>query len=215
MTALPESLAMVLREGPGISALIYRSAQETTNTAEAVEGALATMESGSLRGTAAYDMANQLRHMRHPDPVLGVVSSYLYDSIGDIDDIRRMAFYFVSQGVPIPYDIALLGQLSGHWRDGLLWAHVPAVSEGERSIDGEPRWRYSSTPARTGVVGGLWPWMRQGWTFLDDTAENGSLILPGLTELTQNLAPARFATLDSYGGHELAKMFHLLNKTQR
>jgi hypothetical protein len=53
--------------------------------------------------------------------------------------------------------------------------------------------------------------MRQGWTFLDDPADDGStLIVPGLIELTDYLAPARFATFSAKGGKRLVKIFKLL-----
>jgi hypothetical protein len=210
--ALPQFIATVLRDGRGISALIYRPVYEAPDTAAAAEFAIAQMESGALRADDATNLAVELRKMKHADPVLGVISAYLYDAIGDIDNIRRMACYYVEENQPIPYDIALLAQLRGEWRDGLLWARVPPVgkrdprTEGERSAE----WTYSATKATAGLVGGLWPWMRQGWTFLDDPADDGStLITPGLIELTRHLDRARFATLDAEGGSELARIFNL------
>jgi len=155
--------------------------------------------------------------MKHVDPVLGIISAYLYDSIGDIENIRRMAFYYVKHGQPIPYDIALLGQLRGEWRDGVLSAKVPTVSKREprTEAEGANTWTFSDTPATAGEVAGLWPWMRQGWTFLDDPADNGSaLIRTGLLNLTRNLAPGRFAAFDFEGGHRLARMFSLSNKSR-
>jgi hypothetical protein len=47
------------------------------------------------------------------DPLVGVISAYLYDSIGDIDSIRQMAFYYAKAQQAIPYDIALLASLKG------------------------------------------------------------------------------------------------------
>lgn len=214
-TALPNFIATVLREERGISALIYRPVYDMPQTGE-TEGlaiaALARMESGALLAKDAKDLAVDLRQMKHVDPVLGVISAYLYDSIGDLDNIRRMACYYLQNGQPIPYDIALLAQLRGERRDGLLWTHVPAVSrrepgtEAERSHD----WTYEATDAASGPVGGLWPWMRQGWTFLDEcTDDELSLVYPGLVEVARHLKPGRFATLDAEGGNELARLFNL------
>src|SRR6185503_14302977 len=104
-------------------------------------------------------------------PVLGIISAYLYDSIGDIDSIRRMAFYYTIHSQPIPYDIAMLAQLRGEWvSSDVLLAHVPAVSERDARTEAEKRnsWTHLATPAAIGEVGGFWPWMRQGWPFLDD-----------------------------------------------
>jgi hypothetical protein len=37
---------------------------------------------------------------------------------------------YLLRGPPaIPFNIGLLVQLRGEWRDGLLWAHVTAVGE--------------------------------------------------------------------------------------
>jgi hypothetical protein len=215
--ALPGFVATVLRDARGISALIYRPVYDAPETAAAAESAIASMESGGLRANAATDLAVSLRQMKHVDPVLGVISAYLYDSIGDTDNIRRMAFYYVSNGQPIPYDIALLGQLRGERRDGILSAQVPAVTKRDPRTEAERsnEWAHSATPATTGEVGGLWPWMRQGWTFLDDPSDDGStLIPPGLIELTRHLAPGRFATLNPEGGPKLARIFGLSNQNQ-
>jgi hypothetical protein len=216
MTALPEFIATVLRDERGISALIYRPVYELPGTASAAEFAIAKMESGALRADAATDLAVNLRQMKHVDPVLGVISAYLYDSIGDIDNIRRMAFYYVEHHQPIPYDIALLALLRGEWREGLLWAHVPAVGKRRprTETEGANEWTHSATSATAGQVGGLWPWMRQGWTFLDDPSDDGStLIRPGLIELIRHLVPGRFAMFDAEGGLELARLFGLSNSS--
>src|SRR5262249_29119752 len=180
--ALPGFIGTVLCQGPSISALIYRLQGEERNSAAAAESAISQMESGALRADAAADLAVGLRKMKHVDPVLGVISAYLYDSIGDIDNIRRMAFYYVQHNQPIPFDIALLGQLKGEWRDGSLWAQVPMVSKRKPGTKAEQQnlWTYSATPPTSGKVGGYWPWMRQGWAFLDDSAS--TLMRPGLTE---------------------------------
>jgi hypothetical protein len=216
-TALPGFIATVLRDERGISALIYRPMDDIADTAATAELAITRMESGALRGSDASDLAVNLRKKKFRDPVLGVISAYLYDSIGDIDNIRRMAFYYVYNEMAIPYDIAMLAQLRGERRDGLLWAHVPPVlerppqTEAERSAD----WTHSRTDPVFGKVGGLWPWMRQGWTFLDDPADDGStLISPGLIELIRHLAPGRFPLFDAEGGRRLAELFHLSNTPQ-
>lgn len=211
-TAMPGFIATALREPRGLSALIYRPGYAPADTAAAAESAIAAMEKGSLRAKDATDLAVQLRHEKHADPVLGVISAYLYDSIGDIENIRRMAFYYTYYGQPIPYDIALLAQLRGEWSDGVLLAQVPAVSRRDPRTEAEQRheWTYSATPPAHGEVGGLWPWMRQGWTFLDDPATDGStLVTPGLIELNRHLLSGRFTTLDTEGGRALARIFDL------
>ena len=211
-TALPMFIGSLLRESRGVSALVYRKIGEGEQSAMATEAALAAMEAGGLRSDAATDMAVDLRQGKHVDPVLGVISAYLYDSIGDVDSIRRMAYYYVQHQQTIPYDIALLAQLQGRRDNRGLWVKVPAVRKRRARTEAEKKhsWTFEGTRAAEGAVGGLWPWMRQGWTYLDDPADDGStLILPGLIELIDHIQPARFATLDAEGGRRLAQLFDL------
>ena len=210
--AIPQFIATVLRDGRGVSALVYRPVRRGRDTAKIAERAIDIMESGALRANDLSVLAVKLRREKHVDPVLGVISAYLYDSIGDIDNIRRMAFYYVRRNQPIPFDIAMLAQLRGEWRGDVLWAHVPPVSAGAPPEGDEepPEWTYAATPATSGEVGGLWPWMRQGWPFLDDPAEDGStLVTPGLIEVSNHLMSGRFTTLDPEGGRKLARIFNL------
>jgi hypothetical protein len=123
-----------------------------------------------------------------------------------------MAFYYVKHDQPIPYDIAFLGQLQGERRNDLLHVKVPAVARRKPRTPGEERfeWTYVETPPAEGTVGGFWPWLRQGWTFLDDPIDDGSaLVLPGLIELVPHLSPSRFTTLDAHGAQQLALLFGL------
>jgi len=213
--AIPQFIGALTCDRRGVSALIYREVYMQRDIAKLTEQTIAAMESGALRADAATDLAVELRQGKHADPVRGVISAYLYDAIGDIDSIRRMAFFYIQHFQPIPYDIALLAQLRGELRNGMLQVHVPEVppreprTEAERSFD----WTYSATPPAEGPVGGLWPWMRQGWAFLDDEAPDGStLILPGLIRLASHLMPGRFTTLDAVGGREMARLFDLHEK---
>jgi hypothetical protein len=89
---------------------------------------------------------------------------------------------------------------------------VPAVPSRAPRTEHESRfpWTHTATQTATGVVGGFWPWLRQGWAFLDDPAPDGStLVLPGLIEVAQALTPARFTTLHDAGGRRLASLFNL------
>jgi hypothetical protein len=218
-TALPDFIGSLLTTNSGASALVYREAHSHPQSAEATEDAIGMLERGSVRADAATDLAIDLRQLKHVDPVRGVISAYLYDSIGDVDSIRRMAFYYVQHSQAIPYDIALLAQLDGDLRsDGVLWARVPAVSERKPRTERESKieWTYSATQEGRGIVGGLWPWLRQGWAFLDDPAPDGStLVLPGLMELADELTPARFTTFTNSGGRHLATLFKLQRRQSR
>lgn len=213
VTALTDFLATVAATDRGVAGLVYRKRNAPPSASRAAEDAIGLLERRALRADDALDLAVELRYGKHADPVLGVISAYLYDSVGDLENIRRMAYYYISRGQLIPYDIALLAQLRGEKRnDGLLTATVPAVRAREPRTEREIRasWTFAQTPPATGVVGGLWPWLRQGWAFLDDPAADGStLVLPGLIELAEELMPARFTTLRPEAGRRLADQFSL------
>ncbi len=212
-TALPQFIAGVLVDPTGASAIVYRGISADSGDVATTARVLAQLEGGRLAADDKIRLATELRRGKHADPVLGVISAYLYDSVSDIDSIRRMAYFYVQRHQAIPYDIALLAQLPGIWRDGLLWATVPAVPKRKPRTDAEPKreeWTYAATSEVSGVIGGLWPWMRQGWTFLDHPDDSGStLVMPGIIELLPRLARARFATLDRQGGQRLAQLFAL------
>lgn len=215
VTALPQFIATVLRQKTGVSALVYRPVYEPRDSAEGAEEAIAAMENGALRADAATDIAVKLRRFKHADPVLGVISAYLYDSIGDIESIRRIAFFYAQHGQPIPYDIALLGDLTCERYGRVCIAHVPAVPHRRPRTQAEEAhwWTYSETHPVDGEVGGVWPWMRQGWAFLDDLTDQASaLIDPGLIDLNRNLKPGRFATFDKDGAFKLARIFNLSDR---
>ncbi|HWA27435.1 MAG TPA: hypothetical protein VG734_17400 [Lacunisphaera sp.] len=212
MTALPKFIASVQVDDLGVSAVIYRGIDTPPEVATSAEKALSQLEKGRLRATDAADLAITLRQQKHTDPVLGVVGAYLYDAIGDVDNIRRMAYYYVANEQPIPYDIALLGQLVGKRQDNLLHAIVPAIKARKPRTEQEKYfgWTHNATPQVEGIVGGCWPWLRQGWAFLDDPADDGSnLILPGLLDVRPHLTTARFATLNPGGAMLLARIFGL------
>lgn len=224
-TALPHFIGSVLvevrttlatPEPISVSALVYRNAygegRDLLCDLEVTARALGHLEGGGLRATAITDLATDLRRTKHADPVLGVISAYLYDSIGDVDSIRRMAYAYVEHGQAIPYDIALLGQLQGYRLNDLLCVSVPAVAarKPRSNTEASVNWTTAATPAANGIVAGLWPWMRQGWTFLAHPDDSGStLVMPGLIELIPHLGRSRFAALDVDGGKRLAQLFNL------
>jgi hypothetical protein len=179
----------------------------------AVEAIAAMEHRASLAPSRAIALATEARQEKHVDPVLGVISAYLYDAIGDTDSVRRMAWFYVQHGQPIPYDIALLGLLHG-WVDGPeLRVGIQAVAARDpRTPEEEANpWTHCATDQAQGVVAGRWPWMRQGWAFLEDpTDEESTLIHPALLEVgRKHLAPARFATVTAAGADILAQAFAL------
>jgi hypothetical protein len=211
LTALPHFIGSVVCNDRGAEALVYRELYTQKSTGDLVASAIAQMESGSLRSDSIADLVVELRQSKHVDPTLGVISAYLYDSIGDVESIRRMAFHYIQHHQAIPYDIALLAQVEGRRNaKGLLQVDIPDVMVREPRTQKERQflWTWEHTPASTGIVAGFWPWMRQGWTFLEDSTEaEFGLVRPGITALRSQLTSARFATLTQQGGRELVHVF--------
>jgi hypothetical protein len=212
VAALPDFVTGLVCDSRGVSAVVYRPC-DTDDGAPGTEEAIDALERGTLRADAVIELAVRLRMGKHRDPVLGVFAAYLYDSIGDVGSIRRMAYYYIMHGQPIPYDIALLAQIRATHKGDHLIAHVPKVARRSPKPGAEEQnaWTYAETPAGNGVVGGAWPWLRQGWTFLADPTDAESTLIPsGLARLSKNLERSRFSTLDNRGGLDLAKLFGLV-----
>lgn len=209
-TAIPKFIGSIVCDDRGAAGLGYRRISEPEQeTSEAAARALGRMERGGLRAGALLDLAVALRPRKHADPVLGALSAYLYDSIGDLDNIRRIAWAYCLVKETIPYDVALLAQLERPRLDagGLLCADVPAVPESVPRTEQERQfpWTYEATPPERGVIAGFWPLLRQGWNFLDDPV----LAKPELLALTKYLTPARFTSFNRDGATRLAAAFGL------
>jgi len=212
VTALPNFVAGLVCDSRGVSAVVYRPSNSDAG-ARTTEDVIGALEQGALTPDRVADLAARIRTEKHVDPMLGVFAAYLYDSIGDVSSIRRMAYFYVQNHQPIPYDIAILAQIRGQQQGDRLVARVPRVASRRPRSDAERQysWTYQETLASEGVVGGAWPWLRQGWAFLaDPTGSESTLMRPGLARLTNRLTRSRFPTFDSPGGHELAKLFNLV-----
>jgi hypothetical protein len=209
---LPYLFTSVALDDHGVAGLVYQDLLAPPHVGEITVEALEALESGSLRGDAATNMATQLRVWKHVDPVLGVISAYLYDAIGDTESILRMASFYAGYGEAIPYDIALLGGLSGFMTERGFLVDVPAVKQRQprTQMELEKSWTHCATTATQGLVGGLWPWMRQGWAFLDDPSDvESTLILPGLAKLRSGLTRSRFTTFNEEAALKLANFCNL------
>lgn len=212
LTAIRDMLATALHDEGGVSAVMYRPYYNRAGIAAGAEDAIYNMELGGLRVAAIANLAVQLRMEKHIDPVMGAISAYLYDSIGDIGNVRRMAYYYAEHGQPIPYDIALIAELRPAVRDGEIWVDVPEVKKRKpRPGDEEQHeWTHEATRAARGPVAGLWPWLRQGWAFLEDESPEAiPLVRPDITNLRRHLRPGRFTTFDATGGRQLINLLNL------
>ena len=206
-------------ESPAVSgalSVIYRPLESLMPTAVVNEAStisqnvIAAFRSGRLTGHEALNIAARIRTDKHVDPMLGAVAAYLYDSVGDRDSIRRIAYFFAADGQPIPFDVALLADLPGVSTNGRIRVDIPQVRERAPRTDDEAMHSsyFRRTPAIGGAtVGGGFPWLRQGWDLLD-TARH----LPvhrTVVEVAQTrgaLLPFAFATLRAAAGAKLADL---------
>jgi hypothetical protein len=214
IAAYPDTTIAVVRDAIGAAAVSYHNPSFDGPAGEPgpTETAIAEMEARALRADAAVDYAVKLRMHKHRDPVLGVISAYLYDSISDTDNVRRMAAFYVEAGQPIPYDVALLALVRGYRLGDDLRVAVPAVpfAKPRSELEGANPFAFAATQATDGRVGGFWPWMRQGWAFLEDPLDiEATLIQPVLGELAKDLKPARFTTFGAQSGALFAQTFKL------
>jgi hypothetical protein len=202
--AIVPNLVLSLDVGPaGVQKAVYRNRDEPPN--EASELMMAQFARRGIEGDQALEVVEALRRAKHADPMLGVIAAWLHHMQGDLDNIRRTAFYFACKGQPVPFDIALLGRLQAtRLATGGVQLHIPAVEEAPQRSSIPPFMREATGEVR-GHLAGSFPFLRQGWAILDPDGRPG-LYPAGLAELAGHLRPAPFTTLDGDGGRRLAAL---------
>jgi hypothetical protein len=187
------------------ASLIFRSLRGPAATDADAEKALAQLRAGGVGDQELVDLALNLRREKHVDPILGVIAAYMYFSRGDIESIAQIAYFCTSADQAIPFDIALLAGLQTKRSDGHLVAQVPAIHERtpRSHLEEKYEWTFRHTPAAAGLVAGTFPWLRQGWSLIDEA--RGALVDPLLDEIASELVPATFTTLTPTGGTRLAE----------
>ncbi|HHM9318370.1 TPA: caspase family protein [Pseudomonas aeruginosa] len=172
---------------------------------------IADLQAGNLSADQVDDIAAKLREAKHIDPTLGAIASYLYDYTGDIDSIRRMAFYYCLYAQPMPFDVAFMGLLSTKERRGGIVAEVPPIPARPWSLanDRLPGWVTKATDGEEGRVAGLWPWLRQGWQFMEDPAPQEEAAAEGLRDVAKFLLPSQFSSFKEEGAGILIDRFNM------
>jgi len=188
--------------GPdGVDSYVLRPNHERGSSAELEIARAAT---GADFGDP-YDLAARLRDFKHTDPVLGALAAYAYARAGAVDEIRRLVYFYSEHNQPAPFDAVLLARLTIR-RDNLGYsAHVAPVAErAPRSqIESERSWTYRATRAAQVRVAGGFPWLRQGWTLLEDDFRPE---FRRLAEFAGELRPSVVTTLASQAGEKLAEL---------
>ncbi|MEE4013418.1 caspase family protein [Roseibium sp. FZY0029] len=173
--------------------------------------AISNLQAGRLSADQVDNIAAQLREMKHVNPTLGAISSYLYDYSGDIDSIRRMAYFYCLYGQAIPFDIAYMGLLPFH-RNGPAYAtDVPSIAARSASPENDrlPEWVTRGTEPISGFVAGLWPWLRQGWEFVEEPENEEVIPAEHIRDVIPYLLPSQFTSFSRDGAEILIRKFHM------
>jgi hypothetical protein len=198
----PRLLTAVARDSRGTLGWLFHGFGQTPDASRPTIDLLGQMQVGTLQPSVVDEVAADLRFGKHGNPVLGALCAYLYDYVGDLDSIRRMASFYWSAHQPVPYDIALLGELAVIKNGRRYAGNVEEVGE-RPSFDRQsrlPDFVTDATPAREGAIGGLCPWFRQGWDFVDAPTEPGASLVHGLPDVRRHLRPETFTSFDRAGG---------------
>ena len=169
------------------------------------------MQTGRLQATSVGHVAAQLREAKHGNPMVGAVCAYLYDYVGDLDNIRRMASFYIDRSQPIPYDIALMGELPLHkdGHGGYLTA-VPAVAAAKPADATQlPDYATRATKPKEGRISGLCPWLRQGWDYIETPAPTDEHFSRQLPVLNRHLLPGLVTSFDRDGGERLVRHWRM------
>ena len=209
---LYESLCLlVTRDAAGVVLPAYEEQRYRDTFKHALQVA-ADFAAGRLSVDRVDELAAHLRYRKHADPVLGVIAAYLYRAAADFDSIRRMAYFYADAGQPVPYDVALLGEMAvsrGPQRE--LRLHVPEVGArrpGQRT-DKLPRFVVQATPAIEASIGGLCPWLALGWDYVSMARPEQAELIAGLREFAGELPRSGFTVLSADIGRALAREWKL------
>lgn len=201
--------AVVIRNSNGTAAIAYGggSPEVLWTSAEAVT----QLTRGTFSSANIEQLAARIRSGKHANPVLGAIAAYLYRQISDFDNICRMAYYYVDHDHPVPFDIALLGQLEVYLDGDKYFVKVPAVTARQQELDRRtplPPYVTANTPAVTGQLGGRCPWLTIGWDY--PRAELfGDKIYDHNRDLAQLFRPSSFTCLARKLGEHLVDLWNL------
>lgn len=182
--------------------------------AESLSGsadAIANLQAGNLSADQVDGIAARLREGKHANPTLGAIASYLYDYTGDVDSIHRMAYFYCNHGQPMPFDVAFMGLLTSQYAGPGSLVNVPPVQARQQLLVNNmlPLWATRATQRASGRVAGYWPWLRQGWEFMEDPEPQEEAVAEGLRDIAKFLLPSQFSSFKEEGARILIRKFHM------
>jgi len=155
--------------------------------------ALRALERGTLRSSSAPYLADAMRDEKHDNPLTGIISAYLYDLVGDSDNLARLCYFYAERGQGIPFDIALLsgGTLE---RAGFGWEVTfrATPDDKNRQRRQQPWYAWGNTPEGRFRVAGTTPLLRIGWRHLSAQPDR---TLRAFSRLADSLSASSIATL--------------------
>jgi hypothetical protein len=211
LLAYHEMTTIAVRDGQGTNGWLLASPSDPPRYMRRAFEILERMQSGDLRPSEVDKITDIFRTSKHSNPVIGAVCAYLYDYAGDLDNIRRMAFYYADWYYqPIPYDIVLMGELQVHTDYPDSRACVPAVEQSQSPENPDrPDFVRRATRAVNGRVGGFCPWLRQGWDFIDTSTGSENSLGSNLSDIRQHLLPETFTALGPKGGEMVTSLWRM------
>ncbi|QOL81110.1 hypothetical protein [Pseudooceanicola spongiae] len=150
----------------GRTNVLHRKLFASVKEGQDIISLLGRMHAGLLTENEIVDSAAFLRWGKHEVITVGVVASQFYDSIRDTESLRSIAAFYAKNNQPIPLDIVLFGGGRLFFRDGSLYANVPAtpLREPRSEVERERNYTFSATKeVFEHPVAGRVPWMRQAW----------------------------------------------------
>lgn len=169
-------LAASLNFAPALGGKYHRERSSFAELAPTINRLTALMHQGRYDSPAELTRAaRSLRRYKHGNPSLGILAAYAYERAGLIVQVDDIARWFVQKLQPVPFDVALLAS--------------------KKIVRIRAR--------KTGIIGGVFPFMTQGWSFLETADEDVS---EGLLNVRAGLLPSLWTTLKPKAGKQLAKM---------
>jgi len=175
-------------------------------------GVTRALTNGALSSDDSFLVAMLARYNKHIDPSLGIVAAYLYDSIGDVDNIRRMCWYYNDMKQDIPFDIAMLAKVNWSFAEGAFKVSVPATRAVRPRVE-LPDHVTRGTEEFTAKVAGATPLVGSGWLRMKGT---GQRQLDALVELSSELSDSPVATIKGVeAGYRLIEIFESMTSRPR
>ncbi len=184
---------------------VERVSRGELHATEALKG----LSAGILNSDDIRLFTQNMRICKHADPMLGIVSAYLYNGIGDIDNIRRMCYYYYHHQQDVPFDIAMLAGVpfERDGKNGCFVITVPEVQEIPKAHRAEnaPEFTWRGTPSVNVNVAGVTPILRVGWQHIRNSKHR---IHKQCWELVDDLTEAPISTFAGVEtGETLIKIF--------